>query len=377
MDMAERKRADEPRLNLRLSSRTALADDLAFLGRTVGPRRGPDARNHAQKEDYCLRRWLIAMAAADRLALPLTVEAPSANGRNPDFVLRWDRSSDNLGVEVTEAGDATWQQWLTTVTPISATGRLPNYRIAGYSGDEEIRIVIRDIEEAIRKKLEALVAGKYAGVPRCDLLIYENSEGGLGCDRSKVVEMLRMSANEVTTKAKGAFRQVHLLSADAMYLDLFGNCLPPIDVSQEHADGWSDWLQTQAKYLRDRNFNAIDLDNLAEELESLGKADQRAMKSQLQRLLVHLLKWQFQPELRGTSWRNSIALARAEIEDLLEDNPSFENRYLDFVTKIHSKAVAEAAKETGFSDSDFPVPCPYTVDQLRDTAFFPEADNRD
>ncbi len=371
--MAQPERADAPRLSLRLQSRATLVDDLALFGRTVGPRRGLDKRTQAQREDYCIRRWLIALVAADRVALPATLEAPPAGSGYPDYVLRTGPNDVELGVEVTEAGDAIWQTWLTR-TESAESPRLWLDNEDGYAGDQPERIVVRDLIEAVARKATKRRDGRYSAIESCDLLIYENSEGGLLCDRDEVLRCLTGEATDSLRADAREFRQIHLLFGDCVYIDLFGvQRLPPIDVSREHADGWSDWLDAQAKYLRARNFNALDLDGLAEELESLGKADQRALRSQLRRLLVHLLKWQYQPELRGTSWQNSIGLARAEIEGLLEENPSFENRYLDFLSKTYPQSVAEAAKETGLLESTFPKSCPYTVDQLRDADFFPEA----
>ena len=82
------------------------------------------------------------------------------------------------------------------------------------------------------------------------------------------------------------------------------------------------WTQTQAAALRAKDFAALDLGNLAEEIESLGRSDRRAVVSHLERLLLHLLKWREQPQGRGPSWRSTIRHARREIGKLLAESPS-------------------------------------------------------
>ena len=310
------------------------------------------------------------MLAADRLELPVTIEAAPDGAGRPDFVLHWNIARKELGVEVTEAGDATWQEWLTKSESVEGV-QLIGGNEDGYVGNEPERIVVRDITDAILHKAKARHAGKYNAVGTCDLLIYENSEGGLLCERSEVIQ--RLMRDKASMRAQiDRFRQVHLLFGEDVYLDLFGDPRPPIRVSEDHADSWSDWLSAQAKHLRDRNFNTLDAENLAQELVSLSKADQRALRSHLAILLLHLLKWQFQSSLRTVSCENSIDSAREEIEELLEENPSFENRLPEFAAKQYPIAVRNASRQTGLSKTRFPSDCPFTVDQLRDPEYLPE-----
>src|SRR5271166_6645738 len=83
-----------------------------------------------------------------------------------------------------------------------------------------------------------------------------------------------------------------------------------------------EWTKEQADALRRRAANELDWDNLAEEIESLGNSERREIRSRLKNLLVHLLKWKYQPEGQCGSWRGSIREARAQIEEVLLDNPS-------------------------------------------------------
>ena len=361
---------NEPRLSFRLRGLESLEEDLAFIGRNVGPRRGPAKRTQAEREDFCIRRWLIAAAVSEQLPLPVSVEAPPPGQGYPDYIVR--SEVGEFGVEVTEAGDATWQAWLSISEP-GTEPRLLMDNSEGYVGDEPERIVVRDVEEAIKRKATSRRNDNYAAVRDCHLLIYENSEGGLMCDRRNVVGRLRRLVHGDLALDVEEFQEVHLIFGDDVYLDIFGKDeAQPVDVSHEYADGWVDWLQAQARHLRNRNFNALDVENIAEELDALGRADQRALKSHLRVLLSHLLKWEYQPSNRTRSWLNSIRSARTEIEELLEENPSFENRYLTAVGLVYGKAVQDASAETGIETGAFPKTCPYAVDDLRDMEYLPE-----
>lgn len=348
---------------LRLTSRETFSDDLAYFGRTVGPRRGKDKRNHRQKENYCLRRWLVAMYAADRLQFPIEVAAVDRGA--PDFLMNSGESRVLLGIEVTEAGSANWQSWLTK-NEGSGTGAIMDNE-DGYAGDAAEQTVAYDIAERLREKSE-----QYGNAKQWDLLVYENSEGGLLSDHELTFRILRDRYENSVGAAKAAFRQVHLIFGDTVYLDLFGPGQLAVAVSQQHADDWSGWLLAQAKRLRERDLSVVDADHLAEELESLGRSEQRALKSHVRRLLVHLLKWKFQQSRRGNSWRNSIESSRDEIEDILVENPSLENRLLALIEEEYPRAVREAATETSVLRSQFPDTCPFTVDEMRDPAFLPE-----
>ena len=126
------------------------------------------------------------------------------------------------------------------------------------------------------------------------------------------------------------------------------------------------WTQQQADLLRQGQFNRVDLDlaNIAEEIESMGKRDRRAMGGYLQNVLMHLLKWRYQPERRGTSWRLSIRNGREQIFDLLEESPSLYPQMDSFLQKEYPRARKNAADETGLPLITFPEECPFTVEQI-------------
>ncbi len=126
------------------------------------------------------------------------------------------------------------------------------------------------------------------------------------------------------------------------------------------------WTQQQAGLLRQGQFNRIDLDaeNIAEEIESMGKRDRRSISSYIQNVLLHLLKWRYQPERRGTSWRLSIENARYQILNLLDESPSLKREMSVFATKEYQQASRNAAGETGLPLTTFPDQCPFTVEQI-------------
>ncbi len=126
------------------------------------------------------------------------------------------------------------------------------------------------------------------------------------------------------------------------------------------------WTQQQAELLRQGQFNRVDLDlaNIAEEIESMGKSDRRAIESHLFVILLHLLKWQFQPSRRGKSWRLSIWNGRLDIARLLKDSPSLTPQLSSLATEEYPAARKQAANETGLPLTTFPDVCPFTVEQI-------------
>lgn len=135
---------------------------------------------------------------------------------------------------------------------------------------------------------------------------------------------------------------------------------------------FSVWLETQAAALRDRKWDALDLEHLIEEIEGMAKSQQHAIRSHLVVLLQHLLKWRYQPDHQSGSWRGSISHARVEIELYLDDNPSLTRRLPEFLTWAYPRACRLAADETDLPLRTFPVACPWTVAQVLDADCWPE-----
>ncbi|MBK8535765.1 MAG: DUF29 domain-containing protein [Candidatus Competibacteraceae bacterium] len=126
------------------------------------------------------------------------------------------------------------------------------------------------------------------------------------------------------------------------------------------------WTQQQAALLRQGLLSAVDIEHLAEEIESMGRSDRRSLGSFLENILLHLLKWRYQPERRGSSWIESIGNGRSAIDRLLEDSPSLAPQLPVLVTAEYRRARKEAVRQTGLPLATFPEPCPFTVEQITD-----------
>ena len=127
------------------------------------------------------------------------------------------------------------------------------------------------------------------------------------------------------------------------------------------------WAMRNARLLRQGRLTDLDIEHIAEELESMGASERRELLSRLQVLLLHLLKYQFQPERRGKSWLLAINHQRTAIERLLEQSPSLA-RMLDDAQlgKVYGKAVRDAIIETDLDRHLFPTECPYALIQVLD-----------
>lgn len=132
------------------------------------------------------------------------------------------------------------------------------------------------------------------------------------------------------------------------------------------------WTQEQANLIRQGKFNEIDTLHIIDEIESMGRSEKRALKSRLAVLLMHLLKWQYQPTFRGVSWTITIRNQRWEIAELLEDNPSLQHWVTDTMLDAYKQARLNAQTETALRLDAFPEECPWTVEQVISNEFFPE-----
>lgn len=131
------------------------------------------------------------------------------------------------------------------------------------------------------------------------------------------------------------------------------------------------WAMRQAALLRAGELSAADLDHIAEEIESMGRSEKRELVSRLELLLLHLLKWQHQPERRSVSWELSIANNRDAVVSHLDDNPSLKSRLDDAIAEAFRRARRGAAAETNLPLAVFPDPCPWSFDQMVDDGFWP------
>ena len=131
------------------------------------------------------------------------------------------------------------------------------------------------------------------------------------------------------------------------------------------------WATEQAALLRAGALSSADIEHIAEEIESMGRTEKRELISRLAVLLTHLLKWEFQPSLRGNSWRATIKVQRRELARHLADNPSLKAKLPDVITDAYGDAILNAARETGLDESTFPTRCPWSFEQFAADDFWP------
>jgi hypothetical protein len=132
------------------------------------------------------------------------------------------------------------------------------------------------------------------------------------------------------------------------------------------------WTQEQAQLVRSGEFSSLDLENVAEELESMGRSARRELRNRLAILLMHLLKWQYQPAFRSRSWSGSVQEQRREVQNLLDESPSLRPLVIQDLAHIYALAAAKAVAETGLAETTFPAACPFTPEQILAEDFLPE-----
>ena len=133
------------------------------------------------------------------------------------------------------------------------------------------------------------------------------------------------------------------------------------------------WVQEQALLLRDRKWSQLDLPNLIEEIESLGKQQRQELRNRLSVLIGQLLKWEYQPQQRSGSWLSTIRVQRREILKLLSDNLSLKPYIEQALHEAYENGRDLASGETNLPRSTFPAECSYILEQILSDRFYPGA----
>lgn len=139
-----------------------------------------------------------------------------------------------------------------------------------------------------------------------------------------------------------------------------------------HTDFYG-WTQEQAAFLKAGKLAELDIENLIEEVETMGRSEKRELDSRLTVLLIHLLKWQYQPVRRGRSWQLTIKGQRINFSETLEENPSLKPQFETILKKAYAKSIIKASQETALDEKVFPSVCPWTYSQILDDNFYPDA----
>ena len=131
------------------------------------------------------------------------------------------------------------------------------------------------------------------------------------------------------------------------------------------------WVESTAAQLRAQDYANVDWANLIEEIEDMSRRERKSLESNLVVVLLHLLKWQYQPQQQTGSWRSSIREHRRRIKSDLKESPSLKPYLQEIFVEIYAEARAQAADETDLPLDTFPIDCPYTPDQAIDSDFLP------
>jgi hypothetical protein len=126
------------------------------------------------------------------------------------------------------------------------------------------------------------------------------------------------------------------------------------------------WIETTVEKLRNQDYSSVDWGNLIEEIEDMGRNERRSLESNLIVVILHLLKWQFQPECRSGSWEGSIIEHRRRINKAIKESPSLKPYLESIFAESYTAAVKQAKAETGLPLATFPQECPYSIANVID-----------
>lgn len=132
------------------------------------------------------------------------------------------------------------------------------------------------------------------------------------------------------------------------------------------------WATHTAELLRKKKMSEVDFDNIIEEMEALGRSEKHELINRLSLVIMHLLKWQYQPEKRTRSWDLTIKEQRYQAKINFEDSPSLKNKLAEILIHAYKIAVPKAERETNLDENVFPKKCPYTFEEIMNDAFYPE-----
>jgi hypothetical protein len=132
------------------------------------------------------------------------------------------------------------------------------------------------------------------------------------------------------------------------------------------------WAMKNAELIRQGRFAETDLEHITEELESMGRSEWYELVDRLAVLLAHLLKWRYQPERRGNSWRLTIKEQRRRVGLRLKKSPSLKHEIDETLAEAYESAVLKAAKEMNVAESRLPPTCPFTLEQVLDRDYWPD-----
>ncbi len=145
-----------------------------------------------------------------------------------------------------------------------------------------------------------------------------------------------------------------------------------IDTATLYEEDFCLWVEATAELLKNRQLENLDYDNLIEEIEAMGRSEKHSLDSNLIVVLMHLLKYKYQPQKRSRSWLSSIFEHRRRLIDAFKTSPSLKRYYEDVFDECYQYAVKQASIETGLPLNTFPDVSPFTTEETLDFDFLPQ-----
>ena len=147
---------------------------------------------------------------------------------------------------------------------------------------------------------------------------------------------------------------------------------PATSVPALHDRDFYTWATETAQAIREGSFTAVDWESVAEELEDMGRSEQRQLESRLRVLLAHLLKWRYLPEpTANKSWALTIEEQRRRTGRLLKQSPGLKQVLEETLAEAYGDARLQAARDRGVDKNAFPETCLWAFDQIMDDGFWP------
>jgi hypothetical protein len=146
----------------------------------------------------------------------------------------------------------------------------------------------------------------------------------------------------------------------------------PNNISTLYETDFNLWTEQTINQLKNGQIQDLDLENLIEEIESMGRSDKREIYNRLKVLLMHLLKWKYQPQKRSNSRELTIDEQRDQITLIIKDSPSLKPYFKENLAECYQDSIRKVTKETGLEKKVFPLECPFTQEQILDPDYFPE-----
>jgi predicted DNA-binding ribbon-helix-helix protein len=146
--------------------------------------------------------------------------------------------------------------------------------------------------------------------------------------------------------------------------DVANKAPKPQAATVRYDDDTYSWAFEQAALLRAGKWSELDIEHLADEIEDVGKSEKWKLESALRLVLMHLLKWDHQPDKRTRSWTLSIAVHRKTAARMLRENPGLKGVLAEVLANAYDTARLDASGETDLDLSVFPEACPYDVDAI-------------